>query len=411
MAGIVAAVGSLILGISLIQLANGYIGTLIGIRLAAAHIDPVVTGAITSAYFAGYATGAALCHRLIGQAGHIRAFAAFAALVAAAFLGHALYFGPILWAVLRALVGFGCAGLFVATESWLNAKATAATRGTVFAIYMVATYATFAGGQFMLNLAAPTEFTLFALAAILFCVALVLVAVTRAEQPVPVATSRLKVGELAAAAPVAVAGCLAGGLITGSFYALVPVYAQSNGLPVSRISAYMALAILGGLLMQIPIGKLSDNVDRRLVAGLVAAAFAGLALAVVPTRPTPWFPLIWLLLGGFMSVIYPVCVAHANDRMPAERAVSVSGRLILLSGIGSALGPLLGATAMSSFGIRGLFYYMAGVAALFALFALARLLGVRPPAFKRRRPFLLLPAIFAQNLAHAPNENPARHGP
>lgn len=404
MPGIFAAVGSLILGISLIQLANGYIGTLIGIRLASEQVDPVVTGIVTAAYFAGYAAGAALCQRLIGRAGHIRAFAAFAALVAAAFLGHALYFGPILWAVLRALVGFGCAGLFVATESWLNAKATAATRGTVFAVYMVATYATFAGGQFMLNLAAPAAFTLFALAAILFCLALAVVATTRAEQPLPVPITHLKVGELSAAAPVAVIGCLAGGLITSSFYALVPVYAQSSGRSVLEISSYMALAITGGLLMQIPIGKLSDSFDRRLVAGLVAFAFAGLALTIGPARTTPWFPAVWLLLGGFMSVIYPVCVAHANDRMPAERAVSVSGRLILVSGIGSALGPLLGAATMEEFGIRGLFGYMAAVAALFALFALARGLSVRAPRFKRRRPFLLLPAIFAHDLAHASQE-------
>jgi MFS family permease len=118
----------------------------------------------------------------------------------------------VLWAVLRALVGFGCAGLFVATESWLNAKATAATRGTVFAIYMVATYATFAGGQFMLNLASPTAFTLFALASILFCLALAVVTTTRAEQPLPVA-SATPLGELSAAAPVAVVGCLAGGIV------------------------------------------------------------------------------------------------------------------------------------------------------------------------------------------------------
>jgi MFS family permease len=352
----------------------------------------------------GYAAGAILCNRLTQRTGHIRTFAACAALVAAAFLGHALYFDSVLWAVLRALVGFGCAGLFVATESWLNAKASAATRGTVFAIYMVATYATFAGGQFVLNLASPTEFTLFALAAILFCVALALVATTRAEQPLPVASSRLKVGELSAAAPVAVIGCFAGGLVSGSFYALVPVYAQSNGRSVLEISSYMAIAITGGLLMQIPIGKLSDSFDRRLVAGLVAFAFAGLALTIAPARPTPWFPAVWLLLGGFMSVIYPVCVAHANDRMPAERAVAVSGRLILVSGVGSAIGPLLGAAAMSAFGIRGLFLFMAVVAALFALFALARGLSVRPPLFKRRRPFVLLPAIFAHDLAHASQE-------
>ncbi|HTO60811.1 MAG TPA: MFS transporter [Bradyrhizobium sp.] len=406
LAAIFASAGSLILGISLIQLANGYIGTLIGIRLAVAHVDPIVTGIVTSAYFAGYAIGATICHRLIGRAGHIRAFAAFAAIVAAAFLGHALYFSPILWMGLRALVGFGCAGLFIATESWLNAKATAATRGTVFGIYMVATYATFAGGQFTLNLASPTEFTLFALAAILFCLALALVATTRAEQPPPVASSHLRVGELTAAAPVAAIGCFAGGLISGSFYALVPVYAQSIGLSMLEISSYMAIAIAGGMVMQIPIGKLSDSFDRRVVVGLVAFAFAALALAIDPAWNTPWFPAVWLLVGGFMSVIYPVCVAHANDRMPAERAVSVSGRLILLSGIGSAVGPLLGATTMSEFGIRGLFYLMAAAAALFAVFALARGQSVPAPLFKRRRPFLLLPAIFAHDLAHASHDSP-----
>ena len=113
-----------------------------------------------------------------------------------------------------------------------------------------------------------------------------------------------------------------------------------------------------------------------------------------------------------MSVTYPVCVAHANDRMPAERVVSVSGRLILISGVGSAVGPLPGAAAMSAFGIRGLFNYMAVLAALFALFALARDFSVRPPLFKRPRPFLLLPAIFAHSFAHVSEERaPVRTGP
>jgi MFS family permease len=401
MSAILAAVGSLILGISLIQLANGYIGTLISVRLGAAHLEPVITGIITSAYFAGYATGALLCHRLIERAGHIRAFAAFSALVAASILGHALYFHPALWALLRALTGFGCAGLFVTTESWLNAKATTATRGQVFAVYMVATYATFAASQFMLNLAAPTDFTLFALAAILLCIALALVASTHAEQPVHVPGTRLKAGELLAAAPVAVIGCFAAGLVTGSFYALVPVYGQESGRSLLQISSYMALAIFGGLLLQVPIARLSDRFDRRLVAGLVALAFAGLAEMIARAAGTHWFFALWLLLGGFMSVIYPVCVAHANDRMPAERAVSVSGRLILISGVGSTLGPLLGSSVMAVLGIRGLFDYMAAAATLFALFALARALSVRAPEVKRRRPFLLIPTIFADSLAHA----------
>lgn len=399
-----SAVGSLIVAISMVQLANGYMGTLIGIRLANAELPSMVVGIVTAAYFAGYAAGAVICNRLIGRTGHIRAFAACAALVAAAALGHPLYFDPVLWTVLRALAGFGCAGLFVATESWLNAKAAAAVRGKVFAIYMIATSAAFAGSQFLLNLAPPADFTLFALASILICLALALVSTTRAEQPVPMKQTGLKAGELLAAAPVAVIGCFIGGLISGSFYALMPAFARANGRSVEEISLFMALAIFGGLLMQMPAGKLADSFDRRIVAGALALAFAGIALVVMPVRLTGWFPLFWLLLGGFMSVIYPVCVAHANDRMPAERAVSVSGRLILISGVGSAIGPILGASAMSALGGRGLLYYMAAVAGLFAVFALARGLSVRAPRFKRPRPFQVLPPIFAQDLAHAPEE-------
>src|SRR5262249_19601709 len=185
---------------------------------------------------------------------------------------------------------------------------------------------------------------------------------------------------------------------------LVPMYAESNGRSMLEISSYMALAITGGLLLQVPVGKLSDAFDRRLIAGLMAVAFAAFSLMITSARPTPWFPIAWLLLGGFMSVIYPVCVAHANDRMPAERAVSVSSRLILISAFGSASGPILGAPAISIFGVGGLFSYMAAVAVLFAFFALLRNVGVRRSNTKRPRPFLLLPAIFAHNLAHASEE-------
>jgi MFS family permease len=138
----------------------------------------------------------------------------------------------------------------------------------------------------------------------------------------------------------------------------------------------------------------SDSFDRRLVAGFCSLACAVIALAIVPAKGTYSFQALWLLLGSFMSVIYPMCVAHANDRMPAERAGAVSGRLILISGTGSALSPLLGSV-----------FVHGGRHRLFALFAITRGIFVGAPLFKRVRPFLLLPAIFAQDLAHAPEES------
>ena len=401
---IFAAQGSLILGISLVQLVNGYMGTLVGIRVASAGAAPLETGIVTSAFFFGYAIGSVLCKGIIQRSGHIRAFAAFAAAVAIAILGLSLYFHPAPWTIFRLMMGFGCAGLFVTTESWLSAKSSPATRGTVFSIYMVATYLTFGGSQFVLLLGSSDGALLYELGAMVLCIALILVATTRSEQPLMTATERLKAGEVFRAAPVAVVGCLVAGINSGAFFALMPVFGQARGLPVIEISSYIALAIFGGMLLQVPVGKLSDRFDRRLVAGSCALAFAALALAIHWARGTFAFEPLWLLLGGFMSVIYPVCVAHANDRMPAERAIAVSGRLILISGVGSALGPLVGSAVMSAFDVVGLFYFMAATAGLFAIMALGRSVAVSPPVFKRSRPFQLLQAIFTQNVAHAPEE-------
>jgi MFS family permease len=401
---IFAAQGSLILGISLVQLVNGYMGTLVGIRVASAGTDALQMGIVTSAFFFGYAIGSVLCKGIIQRSGHIRAFATFAALVAIGILGLALYFHPASWTAFRLMMGFGCAGLFVTTESWLSAKSNPATRGKIFSVYMVATYLTFGGSQFALLLASPEGALLFELGAIVLCVALILVATTRSEQPLMAPTVRLGAGEVFRAAPVAAVGCLVAGISSGAFFALMPVFGQARGLPVLEISSYIALAIFGGMLLQVPAGKLSDRFDRRLVAGSCALAFAALAVAIPWARGTMALEPLWLLLGGFMSVVYPVCVAHANDRMPAERAIAVSGRLILISGIGSALGPLLGSAVMSVYGVVGLFHFMAAITGLFAIMALTRGFVVSPPSFKRSRPFRLLQAIFAQNLAHAPDD-------
>ncbi|MBV9777687.1 MAG: MFS transporter, partial [Acetobacteraceae bacterium] len=135
-----AQVGTLILATSVVQLANGFFNTLIALRLAVEGFSPNQTGLVLSAYFAGFTLAALRSGRIIDRIGHIRAYAAFAGLAVAATALMPLVVGPLVWLALRLLIGFGCAGLFVATESWLNAKVEPAQRGRVFSIYMVGTF-------------------------------------------------------------------------------------------------------------------------------------------------------------------------------------------------------------------------------------------------------------------------------
>ena len=99
-----------------------------------------------------------------------------------------------------------------------------------------------------------------------------------------------------------------------------------------------------------------------------------------------------------MSTLYPVCVAHAHDRMPTDRVVAVSGQLILVSGLGSVIGPLIGTNLMARFSIDGVFYFMAAAALLLTFLAAGRSLTTASPQH-RERPFEIL-APQAAALAH-----------
>ena len=206
-------------------------------------------------------------------------------------------------------------------------------------------------------------------------------------------------GELFRAAPVAVIGAALSGLIASAFYALVPAWMQSKGIERATIGLFMLVAVLGGLAFQVPVGRLSDRFDRRIVLAALGVGFAGAAVALIHLPRT--LPLILpaaAVLGGFMSTLYPVCVADALDLMPADRIVAVSSRLILASGLGSVLGPIIGMSVMQRFAIDGVFYLMAATAILLALLAGGRSLVSASP-IHHERPFEIL-APQAASLAH-----------
>jgi MFS family permease len=174
--------------------------------VATENFEPTMTGLVLSSYFAGFTLAAMRCGRIIERVGHIRAYAAFARLVVAATAAMPLWVGALSWLALRAIVGFGCAGIFITTESWLNAKAQLSERGRVFSIYMVGTFVALAVGQLLIGRLRIETAAPFNAIIALFAVGLVLVSTTRAEPPRLTAAANLPLAELVRAAPVAVSG-------------------------------------------------------------------------------------------------------------------------------------------------------------------------------------------------------------
>jgi MFS family permease len=395
-----AAIGTLIVATSVVQLANGFFGTFISLRVSLEDFGATLAGLVLSGYFAGFTVGALRCGQIIERVGHIRAYAAFGGLVAAATAAMPLLVRPLPWLLLRAVVGFGCAGLFITAESWLNAKAPPSERGRIFSVYMVGTFIALAAGQLLIAKADVASARPFNGIVALFAVGLVMVSTTRAEPPQAIPGQALAYGQLFRASAIAVLGSALSGMMASTFYALVPAWAQGEGIDQSTIALFMFAAVLGGLAFQVPVGRVSDRVDRRLVLAVLGLGFACTAVLLVLLPHTMATVLLAAaLLGGFLSTLYPVCVAHAHDCMPADLVVAVSARLILVSGLGSVIGPLVGTRLMASFGIDGVFYFMAAAALTLALVAW---LGSRrtPPPLHQERPFDILPPQSSA-LAHA----------
>jgi MFS family permease len=364
---------ALLAGVALLLAGSGLLGTLLAVRGSQEGMTDATLGLIMSGYFVGFFLGTFTAPPLIRRLGHIRAFTFCAALAAAAVLLHAVSVDALAWGLLRVLTGATLVTLYTVIESWLNAQAPNERRGQVFAAYMVINLLALAAGQQMLRLAPTEGFVLFTVVAVLICLAMMPLSWTRLVQPAPHEAPPYRVRRLYVEAPSAAAGALLSGLAMGAFWGLGPLFASRIGFEAGQVATFMTVAILGGAFLQWPLGRLSDHTDRRLVlAGASAlAAVVALALWLLPIHPTLLLVGIFFY-GGLAFAVYPISVAHLMDRLHATDILGASSVLLLLHGVGAALGPALAGAAMEHFGSTALLGWFALTQALLALAVITR---------------------------------------
>lgn len=369
MTHLVTSLSALLFSIILLVSGNAFLMTLLGLRMSIEEFNTSVIGTVLVCYSIGFVIGTLTANRAVETVGHIRAFAAFSAILACTTLMYAFAVEPVFWAFLRIVGGFSMAGLLLVMESWFSATATNANRGTLFAIYQIVFLLSSAGGQLLINIGDPATFVPFSLAGILLTAALVPLSLTRMQAPHIEVVERISFRKIFAAAPTGLIGALTSGVLVTSFYTMGPVYAAQIGLPVSELATFMASAIIAAMLLAWPIGLVCDRFDRRRI--LVAAAILGAASALVVAFFGQLHSAILLasvgLFVGLAASLYPIAVAITNDRMESHQIVAASGSLLLSYGIGSVIGPLLGSNMMQLLGPGGLFIGNAAVLALLAV--------------------------------------------
>ena len=384
------------------MLANGLFGVLIGLRAKSEGFSDSAVGLIVSAFYLGLLIGGSWSVRIVIAVGHIRSFAAFASIMSASALGLVLVIDIYTWAGLRLIAGFCMAGMIIITESWLNERSPNHIRGSVMALYMVTNYLGAALGPLLLLFGDAQRFELFCIVSIIYSLALIPVLVTRAAAPKPQRVARLTLSDLWRISPLAMVAIPIAGSMNATFHGLAPAFAHGIGLSDQTASVFISTAILGALLSQWPMGRLSDHADdRRKIIILAASGATVCSFAIVAVCYQAGIPNMALLLacsfayGALSFTLYPLAAAHANDFAPRDKRLQTASGLLILFGCGAAIGPLISGTLMELISPLALFLLNGTICCTVSVLSIWRMYRRRAHGPGKRDPVVTLPDAHA----------------
>jgi len=396
--GSVAALGAIVTGALVLQVAGTIVNTVVPLQMAIAAQPPLLIGLVASAYSLGFLIGCFVNPSLVRRVGHIRGFAVFAALQAVSTLSLPLL-PEAWWGVSRLIMGLAAAGHGICIESWISGQADRAQRARIFGLYQILNRVALIGSQIGVGYVAIRTQDIFLFASMAFSIALIPVALTRARGPESSEIVSVGLRALWQQAPAAVVGCLYVGLVGGPLTSVTPAYGILAGLD-QRMTILLTAGIqIGALLLQWPMSLLAERVASRLImlaaAGLVTVAAAALAslLQFDPDHGRVWLFALFAMIGGCSIPLYTVAVTHAYFRMGRDQAVGLSAQLLFLWGTGSAIGPLAATLLMQVLGPQGMLVYLMVLSAAVAIYIALRISRKPSPPMPEGERATLAPTI------------------
>jgi MFS family permease len=368
-------------GLALLLVTAGVYSTLVGIRAELKNLPTLVSGGITTAYYAGFLLGSWYTLRALKQVGHIRVYAALASLLSASVLITGVYDSPLVWIIMRSSTGFCFAGLYVVAESWLNGLASNTFRGRLLAMYNVVTIGAYGAGQLLVFNFDARTLTGFAFAAVVSSLAVIPVAMSeQAATPQVENNTHITMRELAKIVPTGAGTILLVGLAHGGMLGMAVIFATREGLSVGRVGILIAAINLGGMALTWPISSASDDIDRRIIGVLSSLAVIVLGLVMLTHAPSSWVTTALLFaIGGFSFPLYAVGGAYTNDWVSQEQMGAAASQLVTLYGFGAMIGPLVAAPFLDIIGTQGFAWSIISLHALILLFLIYRIRAWHAP--------------------------------
>lgn len=370
-----AAIASVILSTTLVAIGNGLLFAYIPVRLGAEGFSPTWAGLILTGLSAGGIVGCFLTGWIVRRVGHARAYMLFSALIILANAAVSAGTYPLLWTASRALYGFAICGLFIVAQSWLNDAVANAIRGRVMAVFYICYIVGLGLGSLTLSFIA-IDTTAAPIIAITFAaLSIIPVGLTRLKPPPPPEAASIAFANAWSVSPVGVAGMLAVGGLSMMVAGFAPIYATASGFSKNEVSVLMLSMQLGTILLQLPLGWISDRTDRRyvLVAASAIVMSAGIVASQTIGAPFPAVVIIFMIWSGATESIYAIANAHAGDRAAKEDLVALSSTMLFAWSLSGFLIQGAATALTAAFGTEAFMYVAILVAGAFCGFVLWRL--------------------------------------
>ncbi len=374
MLSVLSSAWALLLGMMLLMIGNGLQGTLLGVRGEIEGFSTVEMSFVMSAYFLGFLGGSRLTPEMIRRVGHVRVFAALASFISAVLILFPTFADPIAWSVGRVVIGFCFSGVYVTAESWLNNAATNENRGKALSLYMIVQMIGVVSAQGLLLVADPSGYVLFVIPSVLVSISFAPILLSISPTPAFDSTKPMTLRELFRVSPLGCVGMFLLGGVFAAQFGMGAVYGAEAGMSLSQISLFVATFYIGAVLIQYPLGWLSDRMDRRLLI-MIVAAICGLGGVIGMAFDGIYSMLLVaaFLVGGMSNPLYSLLLAYTNDFLDFEDMASASGGLLFINGIGAVAGPVVTGWIMGVIGALGFFLVISVLMAGLAVYAAYRM--------------------------------------
>lgn len=364
---------ALLFGMFLLMLGNGLQGTLLGVRGSIEGMSPQTMSWVMTGYFVGFLFGSQLTPNMIRRVGHVRVFAALGSLVSACLILYAAWTNPYFWFLLRIIVGFCFSGIYVVAESWLNDSSSNETRGQTLSAYLIVQMMGIVLAQAVLNFADPSGYMLFIIISVVVSLSFAPILLSVSPAPQFQTSKRMTLSQLWSISPLGVVGQFFLGAIFAALFGMASVYGTERGLTVKDISLFVAAIYFGGMILQYPIGWVSDRMDRRVLIFIVCSIGTFFSFAANLSDSYIWLLIVAFIIGGVSNPLYSLYIAYTNDYLEHDDMASASGGLIFLTGIGAIFGPSIVGWLLDAYGAASYFWFIGTVMAIMGSYALYRM--------------------------------------